>query len=158
MLETYLDFLEQGYYEGKFAFDGLADDKVWKRPADGILSIGELASHIAYWEAVRLAGEEGEFPDLSKCRVKSLLIDPRFSYYPETVPTSPSAEQLAMSASQVCNELMRVHSEAVNYLQSINPNLDAYRDKLKYLAFHVAYHVGQMYTVRHLLGDQPPNN
>ena len=47
MLETYLDFLEQGYYEAKFAFEGLADDKVWKRPADGILSIGELAGHAA---------------------------------------------------------------------------------------------------------------
>ena len=60
MVEVYLRLLEQGYHEVKFAFEGLADDNVWKRPAEGLLCVGELAGHIAYWEAVRLAGEGGE--------------------------------------------------------------------------------------------------
>ena len=59
MVEVYLRLLEQGYDEVKFAFEGLADNNVWKRPAEGLLSVGELAGHIAYWEAVRLAGEGG---------------------------------------------------------------------------------------------------
>jgi len=59
MLETYLEFLYEGYREAKFAFDNLADKDVWKRPADGILSIGELAGHVAFWEAARFAGEGG---------------------------------------------------------------------------------------------------
>ena len=74
-----------GYYEVKFAFEGLADENVWKRPAEGLLSVGELAGHIAYWEAVRLAGE-GEEPE--KCRVSSLLIDPRFGYLPDDASDS----------------------------------------------------------------------
>src|SRR5947209_5232436 len=86
MLEVYLEGLEEGYYEVKFAFEGLADENVWKRPAAGLLSVGELAGHIAYWEAVRLAGE-GE--DLEKCRVSSPLIDNRFGYYPTTIATPP---------------------------------------------------------------------
>ena len=112
MIDAYLKLLEQGYYEVKFAFEGLADENVWKRPAVGLLSVGELAGHIAYWEAVRLAGEGGELgseangasvtPDLAKCRVSSLLIDHRFAYYPTTLATPPSDRHLAMTAEQVC--------------------------------------------------------
>src|SRR5262249_48731193 len=82
MGETELRLVEQGYYEVKFAFEGLADENVWKRPAEGLLSVGELAGHIAYWEAVRLAGE-GE--DLANCKVSSPLVDNRFRYYPNTI-------------------------------------------------------------------------
>src|SRR5262245_12684874 len=109
-MEAYLKLLEVGYYEVKFAFEGLADENVWKRPAEGLLSVGELAGHIAYWEAIRLAGE-GEDPE--KCRVSSPLIDQRFRYHPTTLATPPSETQLAMTAEQVCSELLRVHAESV---------------------------------------------
>ena len=87
MVEACLKALEQGYYEVTFAFEGLADENVWKRPAAGLLSVGELAGHIAYGEALRLAGDS-EAPET--CRVISPLIDPRFQYYPTTIATPPS--------------------------------------------------------------------
>lgn len=49
MIETYLGLLDEGYYELKFAFEGLADEHVWTRPKPDLLSVGELAGHIAYW-------------------------------------------------------------------------------------------------------------
>ncbi len=150
MIDIYLDALDLAYFEATVAFEGLADDNVWKRPADGLVSIGELAGRA----------------DLAKCRVKSPLVDRRFSYYPMAVP--PSDEHLAMSAKQVLGELMRVHKESVAHLRSENPDLDAptpgwfpnstIREMLKYQIFHVSYHTGQMYSARHLLGDQPPDN
>lgn len=165
MVEAYLQLIEQGYYEVKFAFEGLADENVWKRPAEGLLSVGELAGHMAYWEAVRLAGE-GE--DLAKCRVSSPLIDHRFSYYPTTLATPPSEQHLAMTAEQVCQELLRAHEEAVAYFKAQNPDPDTripgcptgftYGEYLKYAGFHIAYHTGQMYSVRHLLGEETPDN
>ena len=172
MVEVYLEALEEGYYEVKFAFEGLADENVWKRPAEGLLSVGELAGHIAYWEAVKLAGEGagGEHlkPNLAKCRISSPLIDPRFGYYSTTIATPPSEQHLAMTAEQVCRELVRVHEEAVADFKARNPDLDStapgwppnytYRVFLAYAPFHVAYHTGQMYSVRHLLGEEPPNN
>lgn len=169
MVEAYLELLEEGYYEVKFAFEGLADANVWKRPAAGILSVGELAGHIAYWEAVRLAGEGGDpEPDLAKCRVSSLLIDRRFSYYPTTLELPPSEQHLAMTAEQVCSELLRVHAESVAYFKALNPDVNScspgwspnwnYGAFLRYLTFHIAYHTGQMYTVRHLLGETTPDN
>jgi hypothetical protein len=168
-MEAYLAVLEEGYYEVKFAFEGLADENVWKRPAPGLLSVGELAGHIAYWQAVKLAGEGGEpEPDLAKCRVRSPLIDRRFGYYPTTLATPPSEQHLAMTAEQVCSELLRVHAESVAHFRAHNPDLDSsapgwppnytYRAILTYAAFHVAYHTGQMFSARHLLGEETPDN
>ena len=169
MFEAYLEVLGKGYYEAKLAFEGLADENVWKRPADGLLSVGELAGHVAYWVAARLSGEGMEpEADVTKWRVSSLLIDHRFAYYPETVAIPPADVHLAMTAEQVCSELLRVHSESVASFKKLNPNLDScppkwpsgytYRAFLTYAAFHVAYHTGQMYSVRHLLGDVTPDN
>jgi len=117
----------------------------------------------------RLAGEpEGAESDPVKCRVSSPLIDPRFSYYPGTKANPPSEQHLAMTADQVCRELVRVHEEATARFRTLNPDLDSpapglpahytYREFLKYAGFHVSYHAGQIYSVRHLLGDQTPDN
>src|SRR2546423_9546466 len=96
MLEVYLKLLEQDYFELGEAFKGLADENVWKRPAKGLLSVGELAGHIAYWEAMRLAGE-GE--GLAKWKGTSPLIDPRFRFYTNTTP--PSEQHHAITTRQV---------------------------------------------------------
>lgn len=174
MLDAYLEIIELDFYEVKEAFGGLADENVWKRPAEGLLSVGELAGHMAYWLAVRLAGEGkgggeagGQTPDLAKCPVSSPLIDHRFDYYPRTLATPPSEQHRAMTAEQVLNELQRVHAESVAHFKALNPNLESdstewpgwtYASLVKYQAFHVAYHTGQIYTARHLLGEQTPDN
>lgn len=168
MLEAYLKVLDLGFYEVTFAFEGLADDNVWKRPAGGLLSVGELAGHVAYWEAVRLAGENGDPPDPAKCRVTSPLIDPRFRYYPETLAGAPSERHRAMTAPEVCAELLRVHAEATADFKARDPDLESavpgwpppwtYGDFLRYLTFHVSYHTGQMFSARHLLGEATPDN
>ncbi|MCA1596567.1 MAG: DinB family protein [Chloroflexi bacterium] len=165
MLDAYLVLLDLAYYEVTFAFEGLVDDHVWKRPSETLLSVGELAGHIAYWQANKLAGE-GE--DLAKCRVRSPLIDRQFRYYDTTLATTPSDEHLAMTAEQVCRELVRVHEESVSHFRALNPDLGShppgspphytYHQFLKYASFHCAYHTGQMYTVRHLLGETTPDN
>lgn len=168
MAEAYLKNLELGYFEVPFAFEGLADANIWKRPAPGLLSVGELAGHIAYWEAVRLAGESGEPPDLSKCRVSSPLIDHRFAYYPITIASEPSEQHKAMTAQQVCRELVRVHEESVAHFKALDPDLQStppgcpphytYEHFLSYAVFHVSYHTGQIYSARHLLGEETPDN
>lgn len=164
-METYLKLLELGYYELTFVFEGLADENVWKRPAEGLLSIGELAGHLAGAEAIRFAGE-GE--DLSRCCIQSPLVDNRFWYLPRTLATPPSEQHVALTAAQVGAELKRVHEEAIAHLKALNPDLTApipgcpsgftYGEFLEYDVFHVAYHTGQMYSVRHLLGEETPDN
>lgn len=166
MLDMHLKALDLCYFEVTEAFRGLADEHVWKRPDSRLLSVGELAGHIAYWEALRFASDGDAPRDLSTCKVKSPLLDPRFGYYPTTIATPPSEEHLAMTAEQVCGELLRVHAEAMSYLKALNPDLESsaphwhsnYDELFRYTAFHIAYHTGQMYSVRHLLGEEPPDN
>jgi hypothetical protein len=181
MIDAYLEVLDLAYFEAKEAFVGIADEHVWQRPAQGLLSIGEIAGHVAYWEAVKLACEGGErdpgdsnplmdhrFADLDKCQVRSALVDHRFCYLPDTLAAQPSSEHLAMTADQVCGELVRVHNEAVAHFRSLNLDADSplpgwsanYKcgEFLKYAAFHVSYHTGQIYSARHLLGEQTPDN
>lgn len=165
MNETVLRLLDAGFFELKFAFDGVADEHVWKRPAPGLLSIGEIAGHMAYWEAVRLAGE-GD--DLAKCRLSSPLIDARFRYHTTSLATSPSEEHLAMRASSIYEELLRLHREAIADFKKLDPSLDThipgcptgftYGEYLEYAVFHTAYHTGQIYSIRHLLGEETPDN
>jgi hypothetical protein len=165
MLDTYLKLLDLDFFELTEAFKGLADENVWRRPAPTLLSVGELAGHISYWESLRFTGS-GQ--DSSTIKLESLLIDDRFSYYSNTLPTQPSGEHLAMTAQQVGDELQRVHRESAAYLKELNPDLSAkapglsdfwtYEESIKYTVFHVAYHTGQMYSVRHLLGEKTPDN
>ncbi len=91
MLDTYLSLLDEGYREATFAFDGLSDDKVWKRPSDVLLSIGEIAGHVAYWEAIKFASEgSGPEGDFTKCKIKSPLINSTFRYYTSNLELSIS--------------------------------------------------------------------
>ncbi len=178
MLDTYLKLLEQGLFEAKFAFEGVPDEDVWKRPAKGLLSLGELAGHIAYWEAVRLAGAGvdaaagtngiGLRPNAESCTVTSPLVDSQFEYYHSTLVATLTDQQRAMTAEQVYNELCRVHAEAAEYFTKQNFDLESsvpgwppawtYKGFLEYLVFHIGYHIGQMYSVRHLLEHVPPDN
>src|SRR5262249_47768758 len=119
MVEACLKLLELGYFELKIAFEGLADDNVWKRPAPGLLSVGELAGHLAFLGAGGLAGQG---PDPAQCRISSALIDARFRYYPATIATPPSEQHRAMTAEQVCRELLRVHEEALAHFNALNPD------------------------------------
>lgn len=166
MFESYLEILEEAYFEIKVAFEGLSDAHVWQSPAAELLLVGQIAGHMAYWEAVKFAGDGGPDPDLAKSRIESPLVDPRFGYYPMEIPPSP--EHLAMSAEQVCGELLRVHREVISQFRAQGPTLEShptgwppkytYRAFLTYAPIHVAYHVGQIYSVRHLLGDRTPDN
>lgn len=165
MVEACLKLLKLGYFELTEAFKGLADENVWKRPAPELLSVGELAGHIAFGEATRLAGNG---LDPAECRISSPLIDRRFRYYPETLATPPSEQHLTMTAEQVCQELLRVHDESLSHFKALNPDPDTqipgcqtgftYAEFLEYAVFHVSYHTGQMYSVRHLLGEETPDN
>lgn len=164
-MEIYDKLFEQAFFELGEAFSGLADENVWKRPVDGLLSVGELAGHLAVGGVVWLAGGDGKTVPHG---FESPLLDPRFRYYPHTLASSPSEAQLALSAEQVLTELLRLLRSAWKAFQERNPDLDArpegqdmmptYGHVVRYQTFHLPYHTGQIYAARHLLGETPPDN
>jgi hypothetical protein len=72
-----------------------------------------------------------------------------------------------MSAEEVLKEVQRIHglckaSFVANPHESEEPNPNregwSWGQTMEYQAFHVAYHTGQMYSVRHLLGHETVDN
>lgn len=155
---------DNAHWEFSLVFEGLGDADVWKRADPRLLSVGELAGHVAFWEAVGfLPAAAGGEVDVTKIAIKSPLIDRGFRYY-----TSSAAEpvELDLSAADVLNDLKRVHEEAKAEFFKDSPasgdptpgSKMTYGQVLEYRVFHVAYHCGQAYTVRHLLGHTTTDN
>lgn len=143
---------DTAHWEFTLAFEGLSDDDLWHRPAPGLWSIGELAGHVAFWEAVSAEGGTVDSP----------LVDPRFRYY-DSHADDPVCLDLTVEA--VLEELKRVHEAAKAGFAGVedwgakSPWGDGtWMQNLEYRPFHVAYHCGQAYSVRHLMGHTTTDN
>jgi len=153
-VELLMKALDEAHWELGEGFQGLPDEDVWRRPAPSLLSVGELASHIAFWEAQSFLGEGFESPLTTKA-----------AHYYTTSIDRPLV--LNLTAVEVLEEVKRVHEACKAALSSVPHSMEdpsPHREgwtigyTLRYQAFHVAYHAGQIYSVRHLLGHQTTDN
>lgn len=145
---------DEAIWEMGEAFKGLADEDVWRRADPRLLSIGELAAHVVYWQGQTFLGDEFESP---------LAVEPA-RYY--SVTLEEPVEQ-RMGAEAVYNEVKRIHEASKQAFYAESPDLESnnpHREEwtwgsvLRYQIFHVAYHTGQMYSVRHLMGHETEDN
>ena len=151
---TYLvKALDAAYWEFNESVRGLSDD-VWKRADPNLLSVGELITHIFYWEAKSFLGDDLESAfAVDASRYYDVTRDEQFVL--DTDADSLIAE--AKRIHEMCLEAIRSSS-----LQYDDPN--SYREgwtwgyTLIYQAFHLSYHTGQIYSVRHLLGHETFDN
>jgi hypothetical protein len=153
-LDLLVAALDSAYWELAEAFKGLPDEDVWKRPHPRLLSVGELASHIAYWEDVGATGGTSGSPFLEQCA----------RYYTSAVDTPLVMD---LGAEALCREVERVHATVKAALVAAQPaaaDKNPHRDgwtwgySLQYMVFHVSYHTGQIYSVRHLLRHETVDN
>ncbi|MBS1709880.1 MAG: DinB family protein, partial [Armatimonadetes bacterium] len=154
-LEALIKVWDLGYFEVGEAFTGLTDEHLWQRPAPGLLSVGELAGHVAFWEAVRYGGKgqtDGWQPDLDSCTILSPLVHPHFRYFTGAVEEPLPAELAKLSAQVVHDELKRIHAASVEKVRELGIGLDdpipgwgantKLGDFVRYSIFHIAYHTG----------------
>lgn len=148
-----IDAWDEAHWEFTLAFEGLSDDDLWKRPHPRLLSIGELAGHVAYHEASMAEGGT----------VQSPLVDKAFNYYTDHVD---QPVHFRLKVSEVLAEVKKVHEAAKAGLARVK-NIDetvpwrpdwTWYQCLKYRVFHLAYHCGQAYSVRHLMGHSTTDN
>lgn len=151
--EEALKPIDSAIWEMGEAFEGLQDDAVWVRAHPRLLSIGELAAHMAFGESRWL-----------NPGVSSPLFQGNIDYYLHAVDQPLVLE---LGAQDVLNEVKRVHEACKAHILETRPDLSAVHPErddwkwgyaLEYMAFHYAYHTGQMYSVRHLLGHETANN
>lgn len=149
-----MKLLDMGIWEMGEGFKNLPDADVWKRPSPQLLSVGEIAAHVAYWEVQSFFGENFD----------SVLASDLARYYTTSIDTP---FELQMTAEEVYNEVKRVHEACKAALEACphEPDeINSHREgwtwgfTVQYQAFHIAYHTGQIYSVRHLLGHETQDN
>src|SRR6185503_6624472 len=160
-LAPLIEAWDEGHREFSIAMGDFPDDDLWKRPHPRLLSVGELAGHIAYWQAVWTMGGGNDRPDLEQLSVKSPLLSHAFRYYTTNVD---QIFQVDLTAKQVLEEVERIHEVAKAVVVSKEKDekfpgqWGTWGNFVQYQVFHVAYHTGQVYSVRHLLGHETEDN
>lgn len=164
-LDVVISAWEEAHWEFSLAFEGLPDEDVWKRPHPNLLSIGELAGHVAFWEAVRFVGPgQTNQPDMEMIGIKSPLINRAFRYYSSSID---QPVELGLTAAEVLAEFNRIHQVCKETIAAVAHDSEdpipghpkaTWGSTMKYQVFHVAYHTGQAYSVRHLLGQTTTDN
>ncbi len=157
-LDLLIQAWDEGHREFAIALEGLSDEDLWTRPHPKLLSIGELAGHMMYWEAL-MVGKDRLPGDV----IEGILVDPAFNYYTEEIG---QPVKLDIGVAELLTEVKRVHELAKKAMLDFDPaSADALPGEgwtwgyyLQYRVFHTAYHTGQAYSVRHLLGHTPTDN
>lgn len=152
-LKELLEAWDEGHWEFTLVFEGLSDEDLWVRPHPALLSVGELAGHVAFNEAYMAEGGTVESP----------LVDERFAYYHDHVD---HPVQLSLGVAETLAEVKKVHEAAkagIAGLQDLDATVPWSEDQtwwqtLRYRVFHTAYHCGQAYSVRHLMGHTTTDN
>jgi hypothetical protein len=159
-LDTLIDAWDEAHRELAIGLGGVTDEDVWKRAHPRLLSVGELVGHVAHWQAVWIMGGGSDRPDIGELPVQSPLVGDGFRYYTSSVDRTVS---LDLNAADLLAELARVHDAAKQYVlarrdEPYPGQWGTWENLVQYQAFHVAYHTGQIYSVRHLLGHETEDN
>jgi hypothetical protein len=151
--QGYIEAWDIAHWELTLAFEDLRDEDLWRRAHPSLLSVGELAAHVAYSESL-----------LPQPMPESPLVNRRFGYYLNQVDDPVS---LDLTVSQVLEELKKLHDAAkaaALVVGDVNAKVH-WRDDwtwfqcVQYMAcFHVGYHTGQAFSVRHLMGHKTNDN
>lgn len=153
-LDLLMKAMDTAVWELGEGFTGLPDEDVWVRPHPNLLSIGELAVH--------MVGGEADWMGVSLDSTN--LVHQSARYYPYNVKEPFT---LPLGAAQVYDELKGFHERVkAHWLANPKDSEDnnpvreglTWGQTLEYMAFHFAYHCGQIYSVRHLMGHETVDN
>ena len=155
------------YFETDLLFEGLAEENLHRRPNANLLAISEHLAHVARSEASIVNRYLfGQQPDQwADCLFRKAEFG-----WPPTMLERPVDEVLSqMSVEDVMQEYLRQHERCYQLAVTLALPADTVfddewdrcrtvRDRLRIAAYHVAYHAGQVYSVRHALGEDTPEN
>jgi hypothetical protein len=161
-IATLVSVWDTAIWEFSLVFEGLEDADVWRRPDPKILSIGEIAGHVAYWEAMKSV--EPSPDNVNELPIKSPLLHQGVRYFTGNVS---NPVDLGLSAEVVKSELERIHAEVKDSVLQLGHKPEdlvagtegaTWGFYFEYFGFHVAYHAGQAFSARHLMGHETTDN
>ncbi|MEQ1933622.1 MAG: DinB family protein [Fimbriimonadaceae bacterium] len=150
---------DSAHWEFSLVFEDLDDDDLWRRADPRLLSVGEIVCHMSYAQIMFATKLD------PGCGVESPLAPEGASYYLHAVD---SPQVLAMSVEDIAKEFDRVQKAAkVVFLRSEAERETpltfegpgrTFGEFADYMVFHVAYHTGQAFSARHLMGHRTNDN
>ncbi len=155
------------YFEVDLVFDGIQAENLHRRPASNLISISEHCAHLVRSEASIV--ERYLFGRPPEQWADSLMRRAVFGW-PPTMLESPVETDLALlTLAEVKDSLVREHERCLRSAQALalpaSHQFDddwtrcrTVADRLRIAAYHVAYHMGQIYSARHMLGEETPEN
>ena len=158
-LETQSSAWDAAHWEFSLVFEDLNDEDLWCRADSRLLSVGEIVSHMVYSLLTYASKLKPEFSS------ESPLKRDEARYYLNTVDR-PFA--LDMTVAEIASEFERVHKAVKEvFMQDSHSREDkltfegpgrTFGEFADYMVFHAAYHTGQAFSVRHLMGHKTNDN
>lgn len=156
------------YVDFDMIFEGLAEKHLHARPGPGALSISEGCAHLMRSEAsIILRYLFGEPPELWE---DHFMLKAPYGWPPDILMAPVDLRLREMTAKEIRLMVLDRHERLYQRSSSLDLPLDhRFEDdwsgpaptvevRLRFAAYHVAYHAGQMYEARHLLGETTPDN
>ena len=150
---------DSGFWEFSLVFEEMEDADLWVRPHENLLSVGEIACHVVY-SLVTYANKIGADTELT-----STLSVKHASYYLHNIGTPI---QLALGVADVAAEVDRVQRAVKAVFLASSAERDeplafdgpgrTFGEFADYMVFHIAYHTGQAFSVRHIMGHKTNDN
>lgn len=167
-MRTLIDAWHWSYVDFDMIFDGLSREHLHARPGPGAISIGEMCAHLLRSEASivlrYLFGEPAELWE------DHFMLRAPYGWPPDILLAPVDSRLAAMEVDEVRRMVLDRHERLYQRAFSLALPLDhRFQDdwsgpaptvevRLRFAAYHVGYHAGQMYQNRHLLGDSTPDN
>lgn len=155
------------YFETDLLFEGLSEANLHRRPGPSLLAVSEHVAHVVRSEASivnrYLFGQPEE--QWADC----LMRQKPFGWPPTLLESPVDSGLQSLTVAEVKAEYLRNHERCYRLAQTLDLAPDfafdddwdrvrTVRDRLRIAAYHVAYHCGQIYSARHLLGEETPEN
>lgn len=168
VVDALIEAWDWSYVDVEGALRNLDDAKVHVRPSRELISISEQIAHVMRSEGSiicrYLLGQAGpEWAD-------EFYVQAPYGWPPDILLKPVSPKLAALGVGDLKALWMERHQRNLQLARTLElPAKHRFTDewsgpapdvqtRLRFAAYHVGYHVGQIYQIRHLLGDSTPDN
>lgn len=155
------------YFEVDLVFEGVRPENLHRRPGPDLLSISEHCAHLVRSEASIV--ERYLFGRPPEEWADTLMRRAVFGWPPTMLESPVEADLARLTLAEVKDGLIREHERCLRAAQSLTlpaehrfdddwARCTTVADRLRIAAYHVAYHMGQICSARHMLGEETPEN
>lgn len=167
-VKTLVDAWHWSYLDVEMAFDGMSHRTLHQRPHAQVPSVAEMVAHTVYSEAsivlrYLLGIPKGQWGDDPMLREPygwppRILAEPSPGWLLELDPPAVKERWLAQHArflGAMSEFALAPDHRFDDEWTEAAPDVET---RLRFAAYHVAYHVAQIYSNRHFLGEETPDN